>query len=181
MKCENTRPAIQRVAVKYYCFEEVWRGCQLSHAALITVHPRTCTSRTISPGLPFIGCGASAGQHGSTDDSQKREGECFPLAGPAHVPAGVFKNFTPPGRKINIWMIMRRVGGWGGGDRGAGSSMYLPTSLDLSGARRGLICFDPWPYVNCILRPPTDLECGQPSRKSADGQPGLFSQRAAFE
>lgn len=84
--------------------------------------------------------------------TRKKEGECFPRAGPAHVPAGVFKMFSP-GRKINIWMIMRRVGwavgepGNGEGGRGWGSvrpgslltsrplwRRYLPTSLDLSAA-----------------------------------------------
>lgn len=49
---------------------------------------------------------------------KKKEGECFPLAGPAHVPAGVFKFFSPPGRKINIWMIMRRLVGWAVGEEG---------------------------------------------------------------
>lgn len=64
-----------------------------------------------------------------------KEGECFPLAGPAHVPAGVFKTFSPPGRKINIWMIMRRVGGWGGGDRrGAGSMPGKPPHQSASPA-----------------------------------------------
>lgn len=56
MKCENTRPAIQRIAVKYYGFEVVLRGDQLSHTALITVHLQTCTSRTIFLGLPSVGC-----------------------------------------------------------------------------------------------------------------------------
>lgn len=110
MKCENTRPAIQRIAVKYYGFEEVLRGGQLSHAALIMVHPQTCTSRTISPGLPFVGCCAPADRRGLTDDSQKNQGERLPLAETAHVPAGVFKVFSPPDRQINIWMIMIALG-----------------------------------------------------------------------
>lgn len=107
MKCENTLPAIQRIAVKYYGFEEVPRGDQLSHAALIMVHPQSCTSRTTSPGLPFVGCCASADRRSYSNDSQC---ECFPLPGTAHVPTGVFNIFSPPGRQINIWMIMIAVG-----------------------------------------------------------------------
>lgn len=65
MKCENTQAAIQQITVKYYGFfsvkawveyEQVWRGCQLSHAALIMTRPQMRASRAISPGSPFIGC-----------------------------------------------------------------------------------------------------------------------------
>lgn len=56
MKCENTRLAIQWISVKYHGLEVVPNGNQLSHAALITVHPQTCTSRIIFPGLPSVGC-----------------------------------------------------------------------------------------------------------------------------
>lgn len=80
---------------------------------------------------------------------KKKEGECFPLAGPAHVPAGVFKNFTPPGRKINIWMIMRRVGGWGGGDRGVGvGGQSMPREASSPVGRPGAsIYLQVWIYL----------------------------------
>lgn len=107
---------------------------------------------------------------------------------PSDVPAGVFNTFSPPGGQINIWMIMIAVG-WvptmvEGGWLCPGSLLisqlprrqYLPTSLYLSAACCGLISFDLWLYVSCISRPPTDLECVPLSRKSAGGQPGLFSQ-----
>lgn len=114
MKCENTWPAIQRIAVKYYSFEEVPRGRPVvprcshhgSPADLYITHhiPRFALRRLLCT------CRSARLHQWLT----KNEGECFPLAGAAHVPAGVFKISSPPGRQINIWMIMIAVGclGW---------------------------------------------------------------------
>lgn len=80
----------------------------------------------------------AADRRASTDDSQKKN-ECFPLAGPAHVPASVFKILSPPGRQINIWsMVMGGMGlvpgmvEEGGCSRGASSSIgFLASSIYL--------------------------------------------------